>query len=101
MAMSRSQVGCVFFFLGLLLVGCQGQMLGRQRSSAEEMMSYDPRRSLAGSPYYISYGSLNANRAPCPSGQGRSYYTASCQPTGGDAQPYVRSCTQIARCARG
>jgi hypothetical protein len=92
---------CVVLFLGLLLVGCQGQLLEMRHRSAMDMMSLDPRRILADTPYYISYGSLDANRAPCPSGQGRSYYTASCQSTSGDPQPYARSCAQITRCARG
>lgn len=72
MATSRSRAVCVVLFLGLLLVGCQGQLLEMRHRSAMDMMSLDPRRILADTPYYISYGSLDANRAPCPSGQAAS-----------------------------
>ena len=94
MAVLRRSLLVVALMVGLLLLSVGGV-------EQEVMGGYDARRSLAGSPYYISYGTLNANRAPCPSGQGRSYYTQSCQPSGGNADPYARSCTQIARCARG
>lgn len=104
MAMSRSAQAWVVLLL-VMLVGCQAHLLAMDPSSSSvHMMSsfdMDPRRVLAASQYYISYGALNANRAPCPSGQGRSYYTANCQPSAGDPDPYSRSCDQITRCARG
>lgn len=51
--------------------------------------------------YYISYGALSANRAPCPSGAGQSYYATNCTVQTGIVTPYTRSCNQITRCARG
>lgn len=90
----------VTFLVFMLVAGsCQGEHLVAMTQPAPALLGFDA--SLAASTqYYISYGSLDANRAPCPAGTGRSYYTQSCQGSGA-VQPYVRSCNQITRCARG
>lgn len=59
------------------------------------------RRMLANSPFFISYGSLSADRIPCPAGSGRSYYTNNCAAATGPARPYTRGCSAITLCARG
>ncbi len=59
------------------------------------------RRMLANSPFFISYGSLSADRIPCPAGSGRSYYTNNCAAATGPVRPYTRGCSAITLCARG
>ncbi|CAK9234160.1 unnamed protein product [Sphagnum troendelagicum] len=66
-----------------------------------EMESSVMRRMLANSPNYISYGSLSADRIPCPAGSGRSYYTNNCYAADGPVTPYTRGCSAITLCARG
>jgi len=66
-----------------------------------EMESPVMRRMLANSPFYISYGSLSADRIPCPAGSGRSYYTNNCYSADGPVTPYTRGCSAITLCARG
>ncbi|KAJ7534424.1 hypothetical protein O6H91_13G093800 [Diphasiastrum complanatum] len=58
------------------------------------------RRILAQRQYYISYGSLGADRVPCPPGSGRSYYTPNCNSASGPVNPYRRGCSAISRCGR-
>ncbi|XP_024364863.1 protein RALF-like 34 [Physcomitrium patens] len=97
MAVWRSVL--VVALMGLLVMGIQAE---QQLGFSPGAIYPDAHRVLAAAPnYYISYGSLNADRAPCPaSSSGRSYYTTNCQ-SSGTPQPYVRSCSQITRCARG
>ncbi|KAJ7560478.1 hypothetical protein O6H91_04G131800 [Diphasiastrum complanatum] len=69
---------------------------------AEELASSWGRRRLLqqSGPYYISYGSLTADRTPCPPMSGRSYYTSNCNSASGPVDPYERGCSAITRCAR-
>jgi hypothetical protein len=66
----------------------------------EEESSSLMRRMLASSPFFISYGSLSADRIPCPAGSGRSYYTNNCYASAGPVRPYSRGCSAITHCAR-
>ncbi|KAB2023463.1 hypothetical protein ERO13_D06G017900v2 [Gossypium hirsutum] len=50
--------------------------------------------------YYISYGALSANRIPCPTRSGRSYYTPDCFKARKAVNPYTRGCSRITRCRR-
>lgn len=101
MASSRSVVGMLLL---LLLLGASEaeQLVGMTHPAPSTLgLTAGFGSSLAGSTqYYISYGSLDANRAPCPAGTGRSYYTQNCKGSGA-VQPYVRSCNAITRCQRG
>ncbi|XP_024544312.1 rapid alkalinization factor 23-like [Selaginella moellendorffii] len=56
-------------------------------------------RFLASRQTYISYGSLTADRVPCPPMSGNSYYNPRCN-RGGAANPYKRGCSIIAHCRR-
>ncbi|KAJ7545349.1 hypothetical protein O6H91_09G116400 [Diphasiastrum complanatum] len=58
------------------------------------------RRVLNQQRIYISYGSLSADRVPCPPMSGRSYYTPNCNSAYGRANPYRRGCSAISRCRR-
>lgn len=103
MATTRSALVTILFVVGLLAVSAQGQvaMAPTPQALVPGMApAAGPVFQPTGSPNYISYLALGANRAPCPSATGRSYYTQNCteQPA---ATPYTRSCVQITRCARG
>ncbi|KAG0590920.1 hypothetical protein M758_1G130600 [Ceratodon purpureus] len=95
----------VVLFMGMLVVSTQGQIAMAPAPTPEAffpgMAPFEsPTFNPTGAPTFISYAALSANRAPCPSGTGRSYYTPGCtaQPS---ATPYSRGCYQITRCARG
>lgn len=76
----------VLCLVGMLVVSAQGQVPG-------PAPGYNPSD-------FISYLALGADRAPCASGTGRSYYSQNCMASP-SATPYTRSCVQITRCARG
>ncbi|KAJ7571128.1 hypothetical protein O6H91_01G150100 [Diphasiastrum complanatum] len=66
-----------------------------------ELSSLGRRKLLQQSgPYYISYGSLTADRTPCPPMSGRSYYSPNCNSASGPVNPYQRGCSAITQCAR-
>uniref|UniRef100_A0A5K0X062 Uncharacterized protein n=1 Tax=Nymphaea colorata TaxID=210225 RepID=A0A5K0X062_9MAGN len=58
------------------------------------------RRLLGYTGDYISYIALLADRAPCPPGCGRSYYTFNCYEARGQVRPYEKGCSAITLCAR-
>ncbi len=78
------------------------ELLSSSKEQYDEIESSSvTRRMLANSPFFISYGSLSADRIPCPAGSGRSYYTNNCAAATGPARPYTRGCSAITLCARG
>lgn len=75
--------------------GCNG-LIGECFEDEEMLMDSEINRRILAGKTYISYGALRSNSVPC-SRRGASYYN--CR-SGGQANPYGRSCTQITRCAR-
>ncbi|KAL5566005.1 hypothetical protein UlMin_029169 [Ulmus minor] len=73
---------------------CQGSIAECLAGEEEFDLDSEINRRILATSKYISYGALKRNTVPC-SRRGSSYYN--CQ-SGGQANPYNRGCSNIARC---
>ncbi|XP_024520341.1 protein RALF-like 22 [Selaginella moellendorffii] len=102
LAQSRAEIlsGHADVLVGMIRKPCQGR-IGECSDDEFELSSPLLRRLLQQrQKQYISYGSLQADRVPCPPGSGRSYYTNNCNRATGAANPTQRGCSTITRCQR-